>query len=339
MLAIDRVRPVLPDEIRQLLDRRHHNARSIVRKLPRKHRRRSVPVRRPLLEAVIFLHRLVVEILAVDHEQHLVNLRHCRGELRRLERGQRLARARRMPDVAAALNAPPHLVIGRNLDAAENPLRRRNLIRAHEHEHFFRRENAVPREERKQCMPREKCPPEVHEVGNQPIARIRPVGRELKTVARLFACLAPRRIQLADMARTRCIGIILRIRPIRDHKNLDILVQSRARPETVPLIATNLVERLTDLHAAPLQLQMHERQPVHEDRHIIAVRVCRRILPRVRTTRHRILIDDLQSVVMDVLLVNQTYILRRAIVTFQILDIVRLDAARLLRNPVTRRCD
>ena len=111
------------------------------------------------------------------------------------------------------------------------------------------------------------------------------------------------------------------------------------RPEAIPLIAFDLVERLTDLHAAPFQLQMHERQPVYEDRHIIAIRMCRRILPRVRTTRHRILMDHLQAVVMDMFLVNQTYILRRAIVTFQILDIVRLDTARLRRNPVTRGCD
>ena len=141
------------------------------------------------------------------------------------------------------------------------------------------------------------------------------------------------------MARTRRIRIVLRIRPIRDHKNLDVLVQPRARPEAVPLIAANLVERLTNLHAAPLQLQMHERQPVHENRHVIAVRVCRRILPRVHTTLHRILIDDLQTVVVDVLLVNQTYILRRAIVTFQILDIVRLDTSRLRCDAVTRGCN
>ena len=165
-------------------------------------------------------------------------------------------------------------------------------------------------------MPREKRPPKIHQVGNEAVARIRPIGRELKTVARLFACLAPRRVHLADMACTRRIGIVLRIRPIRDHKNLDILVQPCARPEAVPLIATNLVERLTDLHTAPLQLQMHERQPVHEDRHIIAIRVCRRMLPRVRTAHRRILIDHLQSVVVDMFLVNQTYIFRRAIVTF-----------------------
>ena len=39
MFSIDRVRPVLLDKIRQLLDRRHYNACAIVRQLAREHRR------------------------------------------------------------------------------------------------------------------------------------------------------------------------------------------------------------------------------------------------------------------------------------------------------------
>ena len=84
---------------------------------------------------------------------------------------------------------------------------------------------------------------------------------------------------------------------------------------------------------------MHERQSVHENRHVIAVRVCRRMLPRIPSALHRILIDHLQTVVVDVLLVNQTYILRRSIVTPQVLDIVHLDAPRLRCDAVTRGCD
>ena len=339
MLAIDRVRPVLADKIRQLLDRRHHNACAIVRKLAREHCRRCIAVRRALLEAVVLLHRLVVEILAVDHEEHLLDLRHRRGELRRLERGQRLARARRVPDIAAALDAPPRLVVRRNLDPGENPLRRRDLIRAHDHQHFFRRENAVARQECEQRVTCEERPPEIHQIGDETVARIRPVGCELKAVARLFARPAPSRIHLTDMALARRIGIVLRIRPVRDHKNLDVLIEPCARPERIPLIAFDLVKRLTDLHAAPFQLQMHERQPVHEDRHIVAIRMCRRILPRPCTALHRILMDHLQAVVVDIVLVDQTDILRRAIVTSQVLYIVRLDTARLRCDTVTRGCD
>ena len=50
--------------------------------------------------------------------------------------------------------------------------------------------------------------------------------------------------------------------------------------------------------------------------------MCRRILPRTCTALYRILMDHLQAVVMDILLVNQTYILRRTVVTSQVLYIV-----------------
>ena len=67
--------------------------------------------------------------------------------------------------------------------------------------------------------------------------------------------------------------------------------------------------------------------------------MCRRILPRPCTALHRILMDHLQAVVVDIVLVDQANILRRAIVTSQVLYIVRLDTARLRCDTVTRGCD
>jgi hypothetical protein len=52
--------------------------------------RRGVGVGRALLEAVVLLHRLVVEVLAVDDEEHLVDRGHRRRELCGLEARQRL---------------------------------------------------------------------------------------------------------------------------------------------------------------------------------------------------------------------------------------------------------
>ena len=52
-------------------------------------------------EAVILLHRLIVEVLAVHDEDHLVNAVQLGGELRRLERGERFARTRGVPDIAS----------------------------------------------------------------------------------------------------------------------------------------------------------------------------------------------------------------------------------------------
>ena len=54
-----------------------------------------------LFEAVVLAHRLVVEILSVDHEQHFLNARHPRGKLRGFEAGERLAGPGRVPHVTA----------------------------------------------------------------------------------------------------------------------------------------------------------------------------------------------------------------------------------------------
>ena len=78
--AIDRVPLVGSDEGRELLDRRDDNPRSRVLKLLLQHRGRRVRIRGALLEPVVLAHRLVVEILAVDDEQHLLHARHPRGE-------------------------------------------------------------------------------------------------------------------------------------------------------------------------------------------------------------------------------------------------------------------
>ena len=54
-----------------------------------------------LLEPVVLADGLVVEVLAVDDEQHLVDVGEPRGELGGLEAGQGLAGPGGVPDVAA----------------------------------------------------------------------------------------------------------------------------------------------------------------------------------------------------------------------------------------------
>ena len=44
------------------------------------------------------------------------------------------------------------------------------------------------------------------------------------------------------MLPARRIAVILRMRTITDHKQLNILKQPAARPKTIPLIAINLIE-------------------------------------------------------------------------------------------------
>ena len=80
------------------------------------------------------------------------------------------------------------------------------------------------------------------------------------------------------------VGVVLRQRAVADHEELHVVEQARARPERVALVAVDLVERLADVHPAALQLDMHHRQAVDQDRHVVAVRALRRPRPgRSRT--------------------------------------------------------
>ena len=90
---------------------------------------------------------MLIQVFAVYDEQHLVDIRKLRRKLRGLKRCERLSASRRVPDVAARFHAAV-LLVGRGyLDAVQNPLRRRDLIRAHDEQQIFRREHAVARQD------------------------------------------------------------------------------------------------------------------------------------------------------------------------------------------------
>ena len=85
VLAVHRVTLVRLDERRQFLDRGDDDACVWVFQLLLEHCRRGVRVRGPLLEAVVLAHCLVVQVLAVNDEQHLVDAWQLRRQLRCLE--------------------------------------------------------------------------------------------------------------------------------------------------------------------------------------------------------------------------------------------------------------
>lgn len=62
-----------------------------------------------------------------------------------------------------------------------------------------------------------------------------------------------------DMAQPGCIRIIFRMRPVENDKDLDIFIKSACRPETVALVALDLIECLTNRNAAPFEFNMHQR--------------------------------------------------------------------------------
>ena len=121
----------------QLLNGRDDDVRSIILKLPLQYPGRCVAVGGALLEAVVFFHRLVIEVFSVDYKQYFVDIRQGRGQLRRLEGGQRFAAAGGMPDVPARINRTGFLVVGRYFDSGEDTLRRRDLVGAHDKQQNF----------------------------------------------------------------------------------------------------------------------------------------------------------------------------------------------------------
>ena len=117
VLLVNFVSRILLDEGRQLLDGGNDDMRFRVFQLAFQNRGAGVGVCRSLLEAVILFHSLVVQVLAVYHEQHLVDIGQLRCQPCRFEGSQRLTGASSVPDVAAALDAAILFVVVGNLDA------------------------------------------------------------------------------------------------------------------------------------------------------------------------------------------------------------------------------
>lgn len=124
------------------------------------------------------------------------------------------------------------------------------------------------------------------------------------------------------------VGVVFCIRAVGDNENLYILIQTATSPKAVPLVTVDLVERLFDRHTAPLQFHMNQRQTVYQNRDIIAVII-------VAVVFH-ILVDNLQTVVVDVLFIQQRDIDRRAVLAGQVLNVVLLDAAGLFFDAIVR---
>ena len=330
LLVIDRMTGVLLNEGRELLNRRDNDMRRWVGELALEDLRGGVAVGSPLLKAVILLHGLVVQILAVHDKKHLVDKGKLGGNPGRFEGGQGLARAGGVPDIAAGGNAPVLAVIVGNLDAVDDPLGGRDLIRAHDEEQILGGKDAVLRQNVQDRMAGEEGTGEVHQIRNHAVLGIGPVGGKLETVAGLlFPGLAG--LCIFDGVGTGAVGIILRIGAVGDDKELDILKEAGSGPEGIPLVAVNLVEGLADGHSPAFEFHMNQRQAVDQNGDIIAI-----VMPGALALGHDVLVDDLKGIAVHVLPVNEGDILGHAIVPLQDLDIVLLDHAGLFDNVTVR---
>ena len=90
----------------------------------------------------------------------------------------------------------------------------------------------------------------------------RPVDRKVKAI------LIPRQ----RIGKVPCVG------PVGDDKDLQILVERVLAVEALLTIPMHLIKCLTYRHATSLQLYLHHRQTVDQDRHVVAVCLTARLL-------------------------------------------------------------
>src|SRR5689334_4731394 len=126
------------------------------------------------------------------------------------------------------------------------------------------------------------------------------------------------------------VGVVLGMRAVADHEELDVVEQTRTCPERVAEVAVDLVERLTNRDATALQLDVNHRQAVHQYGHVVAVAAASNALP----VTDLVLVDDLEAVVVDVLLVDKRDVPRDAVVAFQRKLVVLLQSEGLFCDAV-----
>ena len=280
----------------EFLYRGDDDAARRVAQLPQEDGRRGVAVGAVLLQVVVLLHRLVVEVLAVHHEEHLLDVGLLRGQLCGLEAGERLAAARGVPDVATAFGRAVEAAVVGILDAVEDALRGRYLVGAHHQEVLIDGEDAVARQYLQQVALGQEGGGKVGQGLDAVVVGIGPVARELEAVAlRLDVELLP--LRLAAMGIARGVAIVLGERAVADDEELHVLEEPRTGPEALTPVAVDLIEGLAQTHPTALQLDVEHGEAVDQQRHVVAV--------GRRATLGGVLVDYLEVVVVYVVAVEQ----------------------------------
>lgn len=323
---VDQVSGIFLDEGGQLLDGGDDDAGVRVLELTLEHGGGGVAVGGAFLEAVVFLHGLVVQVFAVHHKENLVYVGQLTGQTGGFEGGQGLAAAGGVPDVAAAIPGAEGLVVVGNGDAVEDALCGGDLVGPHDHEHILGGEDTVPGQDVEQGVPGKEGTGKVHQIRQNLVLCVRPEGGKLEAVAGLGLFVAAG-LGFADGIEPGGVRVVFGVGAVGDDEDLHILKQAAARPEGVPLVAVDLVEGFPDGHAPALELHMDQGQAVDQNGHVIAVVVAGTLVPA-----DGVLVDDLQPVVVDVFLVQQGEVFGSAVIPAQHLDEILLHLAGLFHN-------
>lgn len=214
-----------------------------------------------------------------------------------------------MPDVAAAGYMAVLLVVVGNLNPVHDPFCCRDLVRPHDQQHVLGSEDAVLGQDIQDGMPGKEGSGKVNQIRDDTVVGIGPEGSELKAVAGL-AFLLIRGTGILDGVLPGTVGVVLGIGAVADDEDLYVFIQATSCPEGISLITVDLIEGFSDVYTTAFQLDMDHGEAIDQDCHIITV-----IMPGTVFLGDRILIDDLQKVVVDVLLVHQHDVLAHAVIT------------------------
>ena len=275
----------------------------------------------PLGEGVIFADGLVVEVLAVDDEENLVDPLHACSELCGLEGGEGLSGAGRVPDVSAGGDSAGLLVHGGGLDALEDRFGRGDLVGAHHEESAGGVEHAVAREDGEDGALGQECGGEVGEIGDLVVGGVGPPHGEFVGSRVRGGHLSAHALVFGDVLEAHGVGVVLGVCAVGDDEDLHVAKESvsGAGVEGVALVAVDLVESFAQFFATPLEFDVDQGQAVDENGDVVSIRACAGV--------DGVLANHLHLVAVNVGLVDEADVFGGAIVTDKDLHVVLLDAA------------
>ena len=301
---------LFPQEARQLLYRGDDDVRIIATgiELTEQYFAVHIAIGTVRTETIVFLHRLIVQILSVNDEYYLMHSLYIACKLSRLERGQGFARTGSVPNVASCLSRTFPMMVQGNRDTLDNTLSSSYLVRAHHQQFLIYIEHTIFCKNFEQRTFNEEGLGKVLQVADKIVFPIAPVAGKLKRVALNFLFLPLLLVSFLLTSIAGGIAVIFGFRAIADDKQLNVVKHSLACPETFASIAVYLIKGFPDAYTSAFQLNMNEWQTVHQDGYIIAV--------GMSSTSGHVLVDNLQIVLEHVIFMDKMNIGINTVVTF-----------------------
>ena len=99
----------------------------------------------------------------------------------------------------------------------------------------------------------------IQQIGNGAITGISPPRSKFVAVAAPFSFGRFAGFELFDMGEAGGVAVVFGVCSVGNNKQLHVLEQAAASPETLPAVPVNLIECFFQIHTTTFQLDMNER--------------------------------------------------------------------------------